>query len=178
MTADVGLSLTELGLYSGGNDIASGAFILFLANLAGILVVAGVVLLSQGYGHWKRAGLGLVLVAALSTLLLEPLGESLHRLYVKNRTMRLMATLPVQRPDVFNNQGRLDSLHVTYRGGLLHVDIDGVAPKEDMADMQRRTDLLRQYLSESIGEPVVVEVEVIPIEFHHFTSTPDSTDND
>jgi hypothetical protein len=68
-----------------------------LANLAGILVVAGVVLLSQGYGHWKRAGLGLVLVAALSTLLLEP---------------------------------------------------------------------------------VVVEVEVIPLEFHHFTSTPDSTDND
>ncbi len=95
-TADVGLSLTELGLYSGGSDIASGAFILFLANLAGIVVVAGTVLLTQGYGHWKKAIAGIVLVAAVSALLLEPLGESLHRLHVKSRTMRLIAreTLP------------------------------------------------------------------------------------
>jgi len=171
-TADVGLSLSELGLYSGGSDIASGAFILFLANLAGIVVVAGAVLLTQGYGHWKKASAGIVLVAACSALLLEPLGESLHRLRVKSRTMRLIATLPIERPDVFANEGRLDSLHVTYRGGLLHVDIDGVAPMEAILDMQTKADVLRQYLTESIGEPVAVEVEVIPIEFHRFTSMP------
>ncbi len=171
-TADVGLSLSELGLYSGGSDIVSGAFVLFLANLAGIVVVAGTVLLSQGYGHWKKASVGIVLVAACSALLLEPLGESLHRLYVKSKAMRLLATLPVQRPDVFTNKGRLDSLNVTYRGGLLHVSIDGVVPTEEMPEMQRKVDLLRQYLSESVREPVVVEVEFIPIEFHRFKSMP------
>ena len=171
-TADVGLSLSELGLYSGGNDIASGAFILFLANLAGIVVVAGVVLLSQGYGHWKKASAGIVLVAACSAFLLEPLGESLHRLYVKSKTMRLLATLPVERPEVFTNKGRLDSLSVTYRRGLLRVSIDGVVPTEEMPGMQGKVDLLQQYLAESVGEPVVVEAELIPIEFHNFKSMP------
>ena len=171
-TADVGLSLSELGLYSGGSDIARGAFVLFLANLAGIVVVGGAVLLSQGYGHWKKASVGIVVVAACSALLLEPLGESLHRLRVKSRTMRLISTLPVQRPDLFSRAGRIDSLHVTYRDGLLHVGIDGVIPTEEIPDMQRMADVLRQYLSESIGEPVVVEAEVIPIEFHHFKSMP------
>jgi uncharacterized hydrophobic protein (TIGR00271 family) len=171
-TADVGLSLSELGLYSGGNDIASGAFILFLANFAGIVVVAGAVLLSQGYGKWKRAVVVIVFVAACSALLLEPLGQPLHRPRVKSRAMRLIATLPIQHPDLFDQRGRIDSLHVTYRDGLLRIGIDGVVPHENLPGMQKKADLLRQYLSESIREPVAVELEVIPIEFVHFTSMP------
>jgi hypothetical protein len=33
-TADVGLSFREVGLFSGGTDIAVGAFVLFLTNLS------------------------------------------------------------------------------------------------------------------------------------------------
>ena len=58
--ADVGLSLTEIGLYSGGADIAWGAFVLFLTNFAGIVVVAGVVLVTQHYGEWKKGVAGLL----------------------------------------------------------------------------------------------------------------------
>ena len=50
-TADVGLSLSERGLFSGRSDIASDAIFLFLANFSGIVVVAGAVLRSQGY--WR-----------------------------------------------------------------------------------------------------------------------------
>ena len=114
-SADVGLSLSEIGLYSGGTDIASGAFILFLTNLAGIILVAGAVLVAQRYGDWRRASLGLFLVAVVSMLLMEPLGESLHRLVVKSRTIRMIATLPTVRPDLFDGRGRIDSLNVTYR---------------------------------------------------------------
>lgn len=171
-TADVGLSLSELGHFSGGSDIASGAFILFLANFAGIVVVAGAVLLSQGYGKWKKAVVAIVVVAAFSAFLLEPLGESLHRLRVKSRAMRLIATIRNQHPELFTDKGRIDSLHVTYRDGLLRVGIEGLTPHENIPGMQQKADMLRQYLSESIGEPVAVEMEVIPIEFIRLTSLP------
>ena len=86
--------------------------------------------------------------------------------------MRLIATLPTQHPDLFDKKGRIDSLHVTYRDGLLRIGIDGVAPHENIPGMQEKVDMLRQYISESIGEPVAVEMEVIPIEFVRFQSMP------
>jgi hypothetical protein len=46
--ADVGLSFSQTGLYDGGIDMAVGAFVLFLTNLAAILVVAGIVMVVQG----------------------------------------------------------------------------------------------------------------------------------
>lgn len=171
-TADVGLSLTELGLYSGGEDIATGAFVLFLTNLAGIVVVAGVVLMFQGYGDPRRGLAGLVTVAAAVVFLLDPLGESLHKLAVKSRAMRLVATLPAVRPDLFNGRGQITSLHVTYRNGLLHVDIDGWVPREDLPFMKESVDTLQQHLTERLGEPAVVEVEAVPLDSYHFVSVP------
>jgi len=171
-SADVGLSLTEVGLYSGGSDIATGAFVLFLTNLSGIVVVAGIVLVSQRYGRFRTAILGLGCVTALSVSLAEPLGTSLHRLRVKSRTMRLMATLPALRPDLFDTNGRMDGLHVNYVDGLLHVKVDGVAARERVPDMQERIDSFRDYLAESLGEPVVLELEIIPVDTIYLRSTP------
>ena len=172
-TADIGLSLSEIGLYSGGADIAGGAFLLFLTNLAGIVVVAGAVLMSQRYGDWKKATVGLLIVSVISIFLMEPLGQSLYRLSVKSRTMRLIATLPAVRPDLFNSRGRIDSLNVTYRNDLLHVDIDGIVPRDDLHLMQEGVDVLRRYLSESLNEPLVIELEAIPLDSFHFVSVPE-----
>ncbi len=171
-TADVGLSLTEIGLYSGGEDIASGAFILFLTNLAGIVIVAGAVLVSQRYGDFKKAFAGLLAVSLAAIFLMEPLGESLHKLSVKSRAMRLVATLPAVRPDLFNGRGRIDSLHVTYRKGLLHIDIDGTIPSDELPAMQESVDVFQRHLSERLGEPVVVEIEAVPLDSFHYISAP------
>ena len=174
---DVGLSLTEIGLYSGGTDIASGAFILFLTNLLGIVIIAGIVLLTQGYGQWKKSFIGLFIVIALSGLLMQPLGESLHKLYVKSRVLRLLMELPQQYPDIFNGVGWLDSLNVTYRGDLLYVDVEGFTPRGIHKDMQKSldlaTDTFQQYLSDSLGDPVHVDIELIPVDIIHSSSGPD-----
>lgn len=172
--AETGLSLSKIGLFSGGSDIASGAFVLFLANLAGIIVIAGLILLWQRYGEWKKGILGLATIAGMSVLLLEPLGESLHNLYVKNRALRAITTLSVYHPDVFRSEGRIDSLHVTRRGGLLYIDIDGVAPRKSLDGRALRVaaDLFREYLSEELREPVVVELDVVPLDYIHVLSTP------
>ncbi len=65
-TAEAGLSLSEFGLYSGGADIALGAFLLFLTNLIGIVAVAILIFASQRHGEWKKALLAASLVAGVS----------------------------------------------------------------------------------------------------------------
>ena len=84
-TADIGLSFREVGLFSGGSDIAAGAFVLFLTNLAAIIVVAGIVMSFQGYGRWKRGIIGLTAVVAASILLIQPLSHETHKLRIKSR---------------------------------------------------------------------------------------------
>ena len=46
-----GLSMAEFGVYSGGDGIAGGAFLLFLTNLIGIIAVAILVFVCQRYGE-------------------------------------------------------------------------------------------------------------------------------
>lgn len=172
-SAEVGLSLTELGLYSGGDDIAGGSLLLFLTNLCGIVVVAGVVLASQRYGDWRKAVLGLAVVTAASMTLMEPLGQSLHRLSVKSRTLRMMATLPALRPDIFSTRGRIESLHVTFRNSILHIDIDVLVPSDRLEKMPEVVAVFRDYMEETLGEPVVVELEVLPLETYRFVAGTD-----
>ena len=95
---------------------------------------------------------------------------------VENRVVRLIAKLPHVRPDIVTGRTKLESINVTYRDGLLHVNVEGFLPKDELADkpgtpdLQKRVDLFEEYLSEDIGEPVVVEFDVIPVEMIHISS--------
>ena len=176
-TAEGGLSLSEFGLFSGGVDIAAGAFLLFLTNLVSIVAVAILVFVSQRYGEWKKALLALLLFVGFSALLIQPLDQALHRLYVKNRVVRVLAKLALIRPDLVSGEGKIESIHVTYRDDLLHVNIDGFAPRTAMReqgglDAQERLDVFREYLSADIGEPVVVEIDFIAVDMFHLRSEP------
>ncbi len=174
-TAEAGLSLSEFGLYSGGTDIALGAFLLFLTNFIGIVAIAILIFVAQRYGEHKKAVLALFLFVGLSALLVHPLQEGLHRLYVENRVVRLMAKLAHERPDIISGRVRLESINVTYRDDLLHVNVDGFLPrdlapgKSVEANVQERIDLFQDYLSLDIGEPVVVEFDLILADMLHVT---------
>ncbi len=174
-TAEGGLSLSEFGLFSGGTDIAVGAFLLFLTNLIGIVAVAILIFVSQRYGEWKKALLALFLLVGFSVLLIDPLEEALHRLYVKHRVVRLIAKLSGVRADIVPGRSKISSLNVTYRDGLLHVNVDAFMPKDLFGDKsveQERLDRFRKYLSEDIGEPVVVELDISPVDVIQLSSEP------
>ena len=177
-TAEAGLSLSQFGLYSGGTDIAAGAFMLFLTNLIGIVSIAILVFVCQRYGEWKKALLVLLLFVGLSGLLLHPLEHSLHRLYVKNRVVRQLVKLARDRSDIVTGRAKFESLNVTYRDGLLYVNASVLLPKGQLVDKsvavnaQKRVDLFREYLSKDIGEPVVVEFEIIPVDMINLSSQP------
>ena len=175
---EAGLSLSKFGLYSGGTDIAIGAFLLFATNFVGIVAVAILVFLSQRYGEWKKALIGLVVFIGIAALLFHPLEVSLHKLYVKHRVVRLVTKLSSTRTDIVSGRVKLESISVTYQDGLLHVNIEGFLPndhledKRDKQDVQKRVDQFREYLMEDIGEPVMVEFDVIPVDLMNFKSQP------
>jgi uncharacterized hydrophobic protein (TIGR00271 family) len=171
-STETGLSLSEFGLYSGGTDVAAGAFLLFVTNLIGIIAIAILVFISQRYGKWKHALLALLLFVTFSALLIPPLNHALHRLYVKSKIVRLLTKLSAQRTDIVSGRGKIDSIQVSYRDGLLHVNIDGLSPKDTMDDAQRRADVFRQFLSVEIGEPLVLELDMIPVEMVQIRSEP------
>ena len=173
---DVGLSLTELGHFSGGNDIAIGSFILFATNFLGIIFFACLVFLSQGYGQWRKAGLGILIVLIASISVIEPLQKSLYKLTVKNKVISLIMTLPQKYPHVFTGQGRVDHVHVNYFGNSLHVDIEGLFPHPNLTSeemflkIQDAVDIFQAELQKDIDSPVIVELNAIPIDMINYES--------
>jgi hypothetical protein len=75
-------------------------------------------------------------------------------------------------------RAKFESLNVIYRDGLLHANASILLPKDQLVDkpgapnLQKRVDLFREYLSKDIGEPVVMEFEVIPVDMIHISSQP------
>lgn len=117
-TTGIGQTLGQIGLQDGGSDIAAGSFLLFLTNLVGVIVTAGLVFAWQGHGNSKKAALGLCVVAALSLALIHPLGLSLYKLYVKSTTLSLIATLVAKHPEVFSERARIRTVSVKDRTGV------------------------------------------------------------
>ena len=184
------VSLTELGHYSGGADIAKGSFVLFATNLIGIIFVACLILLTQGYGKWKKAGLGLVIVLIFSITIIDPLHKSLYKLTVKSKVLALVVTLPNKYPHVFTGRGRIDAININYHGEILHVGIEGVVPTpsptlaDEEADektdeiedtLQIAINLFQKNLEEILNTPTIVEVDLIPIDIISARSRDDYT---
>jgi len=172
-TADVGLSFREVGLFSGGTDIAVGASVLFLTNLAAIVVVAGTVMAIQGYARWLRGIFGLLCAIAASIVLMQPLHEEFNRLRVKSMVMRLLKTLPVTHPHTFESTLRLDTLRVRTEDGVLHVRAEGTVARDKVEGVPARLVLLRRELEKKAGQPMIIEIEAVPVDVVHFRSAPD-----
>jgi hypothetical protein len=175
-TADVGLSFRDVGLFSGGSDVAIGSLVLFLTNLAAIVVVAGVVMTIQGYARWKRAILGLVCAIAASIILMQPLTEGFNTLRVKSMGLRLVKTLPLTHPD-YEKVLQIDALTVRQNDGVFVVHAEGRIERDMLDRYQELLELFRDELEKKIGEPVVIEVEAIPVDILHFRAVPNGDNN-
>jgi len=174
-SADVGKSLAQLGLEEGGKEYAAGSFLLFLTNLTGIVVLAGAVFMAHGYGSWHKAALALFAVAAITLTLVHPLGVSLQRMYVRGQMLSVFVALTEKYPNLFTASGRLDKILVDFRGEVVHVTVRGTASRVVMGDMQKRFDLIREYLQRSLRRPVVLDAKVQAVDVFDYRSVPKTT---
>jgi hypothetical protein len=137
------------------------------------------VLLSQGYGQWRKAGVGILIVLVASFAIFEPLQKALYKLTVKSKVLSLLVEMPKEYPHIFSSQGRIDGVHVNYRGDTLHVDIEGTFPKIDISPEEAQEkinlalDIFQVYLQRELGTAAIVELSVVPIDILNFYSDDD-----
>ncbi len=159
-----GFSLSEIGFFSGGLDVAVGSFLLFLTNFIGIVALAILVFVLQGYGKRAKALLALAAFIVATLVIFQPLQEALREIYVKNRVVRLVVKLAATSPNLMSGEAKFESINVNYEDGLLHIYIDAFIPKDATSGVRQRIDRFRELLSKDIGEPVVLKVELMSVD--------------
>ena len=67
----------------------------------------------------------------------------------------------------------MDTLRVRTEDDGIHVRAEGTVAREKVEGLPERLDLFRHELEEKAGEPVIIEIEAIPVDIVHFRSAPD-----
>ncbi|MFW6359322.1 MAG: TIGR00341 family protein [Chroococcales cyanobacterium] len=156
------LSVVGIGLALRSSTVATGATLLFLTNLAGIIFSGGLVFLGQRYGSLAKAKRGLVVSIISLSLLGIPLGFSLRNLLIRANVRRSVAVLITRRTLTFSDKD-LRSVRVRSQEGELLVELEVAAPLNSISEYQ--VQLVRAFLEKELKEPINLEVRVIPVVF-------------
>ena len=160
----IGLCLGELGNQIAASkgvesSIAVGSFLLFATNLAGIIFSGSLVFLFQGYGSLKKATIGLIVSLLGLSILLQPLGFSLRELYWKSVTFRTLFKLRQNQPNLFLGTSKLNSFNTWYgKDNIIYVELDMELPLDNIANIQKKIDIVSQEMSKELKQPVKVKI--------------------
>lgn len=155
------LSVIGIGLALGSNEVTSGSTLLFLTNLAGIIVSGGLVFIWQDYGSVRRAKKGLTASTALICLLGIPLGFSMHELIIEEKTRALVGRL-IRRETITFSDTDVRRLSVNSRGETMSVDLEVAAPEGSISETQ--VNLVHAFLEQQLDRPINLDVSIFPAE--------------
>ncbi|MBE9051429.1 TIGR00341 family protein [Nostocales cyanobacterium LEGE 11386] len=155
------LSVMGIGIAMGSQSVTTGASLLFLANLIGIIFSGALVFLGQRYGSIERARQGLILSIGAIILLGLPLGFSLDNLLLKERTRRSIEYLLYRRTLTFASRD-IRSIKVQRQEDSLIVELEVAAPIGAISENQ--VNMVRDFVQQSLKKPLTLNVRVIPIQ--------------
>ena len=158
------LSVIGIGLALGSSNVAVGATLLFLTNLAGIILSGGLIFVWQEYGSLKRARKGLTASVALVAVLGIPLGISMHDLIVEEQGRTAVNKLIREETAVFK-EADIRGVGIDSAGDDLIVKIEVAAPEDAISAAQ--VDSVRQSLERRLERPIELEVNVFPMRGFH-----------
>ncbi|MBZ9730598.1 DUF389 domain-containing protein [Salegentibacter sp. JZCK2] len=141
------LAVAGIGIGWWDWDVFSGAFLLYLTNLAGIIMFAGITFLILGFAPFKRAKLGLIYTLILIGMVMVPLSLSFNRIKKEASITRELEGSTVNELVIRNVKVRF--------GDPLRVSLTLVGP-ENLDGNQLRE--IKEKLEEDIGEPISLEV--------------------
>ena len=163
MAVDLGLAF---GTYDQVLNIASGSFLLFVTNLAGIIFCAGLVFLIQGYGSWRKAFMNMFLTLAILGLLSLPLSVQLQNQLLRNKIIYSLDRLARNYPepqdwlrDWLTDVDAFD-MYVANRNGRIYIRMNVVAPNGFLS--QEDVNLMQEFLSQELEKPVELEINLFP----------------
>ncbi len=147
------LSVAGIGLGWWDWDIFSGAFLLYLTNLAGIILFAGLTFLLLGFAPFKRAKMGLVYTLLIVVLVAVPLSLSFNRIMQEASITRALEGTTIDKVILRDVKIRF--------GETLVVSLKLVGPEAMEPEKVRE---IKKKIEEKIDLPVILEV-VSAVEF-------------
>lgn len=128
-------------------EVFSGAFLLYLTNLAGIIMFAGITFLILGFAPFRRARMGLVYTLIILILVMVPLSLSFNQISKEASITRQLEGSTIE--DIL-----LTDVKVRF-GKSVVVSVRLVSPDAiEAEDMQR----IKSDIEEIIGRPVTLEI--------------------
>ncbi|MEL6555309.1 MAG: TIGR00341 family protein [Cyanobacteria bacterium J06621_11] len=154
------LSVIGIGIAFGDRNVAVGSTLLFMTNLAGIVLSGGLVFIWQDYGSLKRAKHGLTASTIVLVLLAIPLGLSMRELIIEERAKTLVGSLIRQKTETFRDTD-IRRLRVDSQGDGLQINLEVAAPVGSISETQ--VGLVRTFLERELERPVELSVKVFPV---------------
>ncbi|PSF28224.1 hypothetical protein C7H19_24740 [Aphanothece hegewaldii CCALA 016] len=145
-------------------DVASGAFLLFLTNLAGIIISASVVFLLEQYGVLRKALLGLLITLITLSILSLPLNNRWQEFLLSqkiHREINQFAVIAAQEKDWIKRVDAKD-INIEKQPDKILVFLSVSAPKDAISKEDVKQ--LQQFLTEKNKLPVILEMQVFPFE--------------
>lgn len=145
-------------------DVATGAFLLFLTNLAGILISASLVFLLEQYGIFQKALPGLLITLITLGLLSFPLNNRWQEFLLTRKIyqeINQFAVIAIQERDWVESLDTKD-LDIQKQPDKISVFLSVAAPKDAISNQDVKQ--LQQFLTEKNKLPVTLEMQVFPFE--------------
>ena len=152
-------------------SVSSGAFLLFLANLAGIIFASCFVFLSQSYGNLNKAFPTLMIWLLILVLLCGPLTNSLQEFLISNRINSEIYHLRKEHPEI-SRKTQVRYVGVRIDGNLAQITVLVNAPKETLTDEYLKSAEKRVLSSvSSLGvNGTDLVIRIIPVEIREYKS--------
>lgn len=130
--------------------IVFGSFLLFLTNLAGIVLAAAATFFWLGFSPFTRAKKGLLFSIMLTCFVAIPLATSFYKIVQKNRWEIALSTIPLKNADLRNV--------VIRRSDPLSVHFELVT---NQPPKKEELDSIKKLMEEKIQRPLQIEMTVI-----------------
>ncbi|MEG9328246.1 TIGR00341 family protein [Salinimicrobium catena] len=147
------LSVAGIGIGWWDWQVFSGAFLLYLTNLAGIILFAGLTFLLLGFAPFKRAKMGLVYTFIIVVLVAVPLSLSFNRIMKEAKITRALEGTTIDKVVLRDVKLRFGKTMIV---SLKLVGTEPMKPEQIQA--------IKKKIEEKIEQPVILEV-VSAIEF-------------
>ena len=141
------LAVAGIGIGWWDWEVFSGAFLLYLTNLAGIILFSGLTFLILGFAPFKRAKLGLIYGLMIILLVAVPLSFSFNRI-------KQEALITSQLEGATINGVILRNVKVRFRKNL-NISLKMVAP-EPLEDAKMKN--IKQEIENRIDKKIVLEI--------------------
>jgi len=177
----IGMHAGLLGKFMAANagideNMSIGALNLFLTNLWGILFSSVLIFSFQKYGHWKKVIFALSLSLIILIAVITPLGEGFYRMYIREVFYKELLAFRVQEKKF--SEAEIRSIDIRFYDDQYRIQMTffqniDIINEADRGESQAKIDRLAERLSAKLKNPVLIEMNVIPI--YHLSSDKEET---